>query len=444
MVFGYEPETYLSMAVPEQAKITRKHIQRTVVFAVVLLAIAYGVYWVLTNNRDPDPFLPPFNSVGDVAAIQVAGDGSQAVIIKPDGTIIQSPDYTNGATDHDITWRPDGNRVFFDSDRYNQEPHLFRWNPDKQIVERRTIDRRTKGQLTFTAPGLDKPSKTALMISGGTVVEIDPNTGDTKQLLPPMKKDAAASSQTEEGGQQSQMAAEYQHLGHSFVRALWGYQKKVIAAVMRRDNGGEVLIIQDMIHPDTPPTPVATGEHVGLDVHKDGYFVFSVLGYQVPDWSKSETEKYTKNGKIIPPFKHMVGIVDPGQTSMRSIQFVGIVPNQGPYSNIAFGDPVISPDGEYLAMPVGTYKNQSFQPTALSLVPLVPGGFSKAVPLAGGAFTHPSWDPASQRIAVLAQRKDGGHDVISIGKGGVSDIINLTNGKGDYLECSFSPQAKAP
>src|SRR5437588_11137150 len=334
------------MTHPDKAKITQKHIRRSIIWVVVLAAIGYGFVWLLGHNRDPDPLLPPFHSVGDIAVVEVKGSGTQAEIIKPDGGLIESPDYNIGGSDHNITWRPDGNRLFFESDRYNQEPHVFRWNPDKQIVERRTIDRRAKGPLSFDAPGLAKPSATALMTAGGTVVEINPNTGDTKQVLPPLKKDVPANA--EEGGQESQIAATYQQLGNAFVRAVWGNDKKIAAAVMRRDNGSQSLVLIDITNPLAKPKLVALGEHIGLAVMKNGAFVFTVLGYQLPDWDIELIKKNMKNGKVVPPYRNLLGAVGSDGTLFPR----GEVPNDGPQSNTSFGDPVISPDNSVIAISV--------------------------------------------------------------------------------------------
>ena len=419
------------MAHPDKAKITKTHIRRSIIWVVVLAAIGYGFYWLLGHDRDPDPLLPGFHSVGDIAVIEVKDSGSQAEIIKPDGGIMESPDYTAGSTDHNIVWRPDGNRIFFESDRYNQEPHVFRWNPDRQIVERRTLDKRAKGPLDFDAPGLSKPSPTALMTAGGTVVEINPNTGDTKQLLPPSKRDAAAPTSSE-GGQQSQIEAQYQQLGNAFVRALWGNNKQLIGAVMRRDNGGQSFILQDMTSTLVKPKLIALGDHIGLSVMKNGAFVFTVLGYQLPDWDQDVMNKYMKNGKVVPPYKNLIGAVGLD----GNIQAIGEVPNEGPNSRTSFGDPAVSPDNNWIALSV----SNNDKPVGIAVVPLAAGGWPHAALLAKGDFSKISWSPNSDSIVAIMTRKDGGHDVVTIGKQG--DLRNLTNGKGDYLEAVYSPQTQ--
>ncbi len=117
------------------------------------------------------------------------------VLIKPDGTLIPADDeggnsdskFEDGSTDSNPTWSSNGGRLYFESDRYKQQPHLFRWNPDRQTVDRRTFDTRPKGFISFATPGVDKTGKesTGLMISGGTVVEINASSGQQTQLLPP-------------------------------------------------------------------------------------------------------------------------------------------------------------------------------------------------------------------------------------------------------------------
>jgi len=420
------------MAHPDKAKITQKHIRRTVIWVVALAIIGYGFVWLLGHNRDPDPFLPGFHSVGDIAVIESKGSGSQAEIITADGNIIAAPDYAEGATDREIVWRPDGNRLFFESDRYNQEPHIFRWNPDRQTVERRTLDKRPKGKLRFTAPGLAKPSATALMTAGGTVVEINPNTGDTKQLLPPAKRAGNAASEGE--GQQSQMAQTYAQLGNSFMTALWGNDKKIIAAVLRRDNGGQAFLLQDMTNPAAKPRLVALGEHIGIAAMANGGFVFAVVGYQLPEWDTELLQKNMKNGKVVPPFQHMLGMIDPdGKTVI-----IGQIPNDGPAANLVYGDPIVSPDNTQIAMALRQGNTATSQPLGVILIPLVAQGWQHGTPIAKGDFSQLSWNPSSDRLAAIMTRKDGGHDVVTIGK--QHDIQNLTKGKGDFTEAVYSPQ----
>src|SRR4051812_14188035 len=123
------------MIQPSQPKITRKLVKRTIIAAILIVLIIPAYIWIAMNRKGLD--LGSFDSAGDIAAIQMTDDGAQVVIIKPDGTVIPSPDYKAGQTDRNVVWKPDGNRIFFESDRYNQEPHVFRWSPERKEVDRR-------------------------------------------------------------------------------------------------------------------------------------------------------------------------------------------------------------------------------------------------------------------------------------------------------------------
>src|SRR5258708_3864027 len=140
------------MSVPNKAKINQRLAKRAVLFVVFLGVIAFGYWYLSQGNGDPDRFRPPFESASQIAAIQMVGDGSQAVLIGADGKITPSPDYKPGAQDHNITWRGDGGRVLFESDRYQQQPHVFRWNPDANAVDRISVDKRGKGKISFDSP----------------------------------------------------------------------------------------------------------------------------------------------------------------------------------------------------------------------------------------------------------------------------------------------------
>lgn len=424
------------MSHPDRAKINRKLAQRAIALVVILAVVFSGVYWIITNMGGMD--FGTYNSVGQIAAIETVGDGSQAVIIKPDGTIVPSPDYKPGNVDHDIVWKPDGNRVFFDSDRYNEEPHVFRWNPGKDSVDRRTLDRREKGQISFVVPGAVSPSRTGLLISGGMALELDPNTGNTKQVLPPSLKDAAGATaaKDEGGGGRSQIEALYGAYGDSFVKALWTTSKRGVLASLSRDNG-QAAIYQDLSHPNGRVIPLVQGDHVDFDVNpKTGGYVLCVTGFQVPDWDEKMKAALTKNGRIVPPFKHLVALFDPA-SPQTSAPLVDSNTDQN-----AFAQPRFSPDGQNLLILVGTYAKGQFEPNGIVVSP-VAAGLKGGGLLAKGDFQQASWEPNGSKILAVELTPDGKHSVVEID---VATHVtqNLTGGKGDFTEAVYSPQVVAP
>ncbi|MFX9042746.1 hypothetical protein ABTN45_20195, partial [Acinetobacter baumannii] len=75
------------------------------------------------------------------------------VAIKPDGTIVESPDFVKGSRDRDAVWRPDGNRIFFSSDREEKAFNIYRWNLATNKVVRRTLGKIGKTDPSFSYLG---------------------------------------------------------------------------------------------------------------------------------------------------------------------------------------------------------------------------------------------------------------------------------------------------
>ena len=99
-------------------------------------------------------------------------------------------------------------------------------------------------------------NETGLMTAGGFVLEFDPKKGSTHQVLPPVGKERG--SQEAEEGSASQFDEIYQRLGSSFREAKWLKGKEYVAAVMRREEGGEILIVQ-YPGPTTGERPIYDG-----------------------------------------------------------------------------------------------------------------------------------------------------------------------------------------
>jgi hypothetical protein len=441
----------LSETKPNLAKINRKLMQRTAIFVAILAAVIYGAYWLLTKKDDPDSLFGPAKTVGDLAAVEAMSNGGyEVVIVKPDNTIINANDsenkpdtkFADGSDDENPTWRPDGGRVFFESDRYQQEPHLFRWDPDRNVVDRRSTDKRPKGFISFATPGVTSPADQAkgLMISGGTVVELNAGTGAQIQLLPPAINNNATAEGSENG---SQSAMElYATYGNSFAKAFWTKDKKAIVAVMNREGGDQALIIQDMTKPNTHPQGFLMGRHIGLDVGPvSGRIVFSVQGWEIPDWYTEEQKKpYIKNGKLVPPFWGLVEVLDlenkdfedPTKTTSGVM-----IQSAGPQE--AFGDPAISPDESLVALPAGNMTSGDFKATGLIAMPPKPRAAAQAFAVAPGDFSHLSWMPDSSQIVAIF--KSGNQSDIATVEPKPNGLFkNVTQGRGIFTDVAASPQ----
>src|SRR5215813_958691 len=93
----------------------RKKMVRGVIGGIAIVVIL-AVLWIVQSVRDVD--LPASaDTVGWIAAIKSQSNGSEVVLFKPDGTVVESKGYREGVNDRDPVWRPDGNRLIFTSDR---------------------------------------------------------------------------------------------------------------------------------------------------------------------------------------------------------------------------------------------------------------------------------------------------------------------------------------
>ena len=414
--------------------VTRKMLIRTVLGLFSLAALLFGYQWFKSLGGDLDL---PFNveTVGLIAAIQETSDGNQVVLIQPDGKILPSPGYVAGASDRDVEWRPDGNRVFFSSDREERVYNIFRWNPGSEKVERRTFGSRAKTTIEFPSEAVDMANDRALITSGGFVLELNPTNGETPQILPPVGREISASG---EGGSASQFDAVYEKLGSSFRRAKWAANgRDWIATVMRRDVG-EVLVLQSMVSdgPPSPPFPIVAGERVEFDINpKTGEIVFVSIGFQFPD-RESIPKEFIVNGRIKRPFTNLVGVIDPNKLDVRNDPIAA-----SNSDDIAFSSPTISPDGTSLVLLTGKHVG-SGQVEAQNIVvmPARPNGGKDASRVYPGTASDPSWAPDSERI--LFVHTDKGKRAIFEARKDGSSIKNLTGQTGDFSRPIYSPQVK--
>lgn len=412
-----------------QPKIVQRLLVRTAGFLIVL-AILFGIFrWVQSKQGDYDS---GGESVGMVAAIRMERDGQQAVLIKPDGTIVTTKTWKDGVTDREPVWSPDGRFLYFCSDREEATFNIFRWNPQKDDAESRTIGRTSRSNPTFAPDGAED---TMLVVAGGNVRELDPKTKKTPQILPPANAEIAQSSGDEGPTTEGSFSAIYGSLGKSFRIARYIGDKRYIAAVMRREQG-ELLVIQDLqpVNGRVPkPHPIAAGDRIEFDVNsKDGSVVFSVQNFRWPDPSQAP-EQFRKGNRVIVPFRNMVGIVDPTKAAQSIVVAT-------PDDKVAFGTPRVSPDGARLLLIQGAMEDGSLRSQRLLTMPCAPQGIQTASQLVGGEVYEPSWSLDGKRI-VYAKRVGGKRDLFTMTSDGGSET-SLTKGQGDFSMPLFSPMTK--
>ena len=419
-----------------QPKITQRLLLRTLILLVLLGVLFVGYRFFETQKNDFN--FGSSSAAGLIAALQKTEDGTEAVLIHPDGTIKGTDSYHPGASDRDIVWRPDGKFLFFTSDRTGNTYHVYRWNPDQSDAEARTVGNRSRTNPTFPADDVADANDDMIIVSGGAIEGFDQKTKQTPQLLPPSTSTITSSTaEDQQGGSEALFSAMYGNLGTSFSYGRWCKGNRYIAAIMKRD-AGEVLILQDMTPKNgklLAPLPVVAGDHVVFDVNpKDGSLIYAVQNFQWPDPEKVP-ESYKKGNKITVPLKHLVGIVDPDKPTPAPIVASKDDKN-------SFGSPSISPDGSKVVITTGIYdpSTQSLQPKALITMPAQAGGAQAASPLVQGEVYEPSWSKDGALVA-FAMRANGKRDIYTIHQDGTSQV-NLTGGKGDFSFPKFNPQQK--
>lgn len=421
------------MADQKHPKIVQKALTRAALLLFTLAALFLGWQWLASNGKDLNA-LRTVDTKGMISAIEFGRDGQQLVVFAPDGKIIKEPKYTEGDVDRDPTWQPNGNALFFVSDRKDNVFHIFRWNPGFEAELRTQLGTRSRNNPSFAVEtALTNRDAEALITSGGKVLALDPRSGETRQMLPPVGKEVPTGGGEDGAGSASQFDAVYAQFGDSFKGARWCGNQQFIAAIMGRDSG-EVLILQDMNPKDERdrlPFPIAAGEKIQFDVNPaDGTLVFSVQGFLPPNGQIPKD--WIKNGKVKKPFENLIARFDPFTKAPEPIA-------TSPSNETAFGSPKISPDGATVLVVIGSFEpGASLMPKGLFAMPNKTGGGQLGAGIVQGEVFEPSWSPDGSRI-VYAKREGGKRSIFTAAKDGSSER-SVSGGQGNYGTPLYSPQ----
>lgn len=418
----------------------QKLMVRTAILLFVVAGLFFAYQFYLSHKDDWGAFKPAETN-GDIAMIEILPSGSRAAVLTPDGRILHDESYVSGASDREIVWSPDGNSIFFVSDREQdalrstKAVHIFRWNPSQEKAEARTVGARSRSNPSFAIGDPNETKDACLMVSGGEVLELDPHSQKTSTLLPPRGNEIATGKGEGEGAE-SKFSAAYSQIGSSFRVARWCQGKKWIAAIMRRDEG-EVLVAQSMEPIDgkpAAPIPLAAGAHIEIAVNpKDGSLLYSVRDFQ---WPGPPPAEFRKNGKVSRPYAHYVATWDFDVKKPFSI----IVAT--PDEKVCFGSIAPSPDGSSILLTVGKYDGDgSMTSNGLVSMPIKPNGGEEGKRLAEGEIFEPAWHPEGTQIVFARRTPDGKRSIIRILKDGTGEK-ELTTGKGSFSSPQFSPQSK--
>lgn len=403
-----------------------RKLRRIAILFTLLAGIGYAFVWFMDKGTT---FVVPRDTAGYIAAIHNTETGSQVVSIAPDGTITESQNFVEGKTDRDIAWDPKGNRLFFISDRKEDSFHIYRWDAVKNDKpDQKSIDRASRNDLSFDVQEDRNDKFSALVIVRGTVQEFFPDNAESHQILPPNFK----ALQTDEGGSSSTFELIYKRYGKSFRLARWFQNRRFTAAVMRREENGESLIVQDSeLTEDGKPRPpqlIFAADRIDLQVDaKTGALIFTVLNaYPLP----GPDGKAPKMG-----FRHGIFMLDPSKGPQAMLVPIAMNPND----DAAFTNAMPSPDGSTVLFTVGKYLGEgAVDVQALISAPLTPNGAQSSTPLVQGRVSYPSFSPDSQKIVYVMSQ--GGEQAIFVAEKDGSNPKNLTAGKGDFGQPRFSPQ----
>lgn len=416
----------------QQPKIVHKLVVRSMIALALFVLLAAAV--ILIQKVDDLDLPAHAETVGWIAALQYKKDGTQAVLIGPDGSVTPSRGWHSGAIDREPTWRPDGNRVFFASDREDRQVQLFRWNPANNKVERRT---QTRGSYAGLSYGVgDKPTGAALVVANGTVLKFDPVVGTTSPMIPPPVKTTGDNS--EGGGSIGGMEQIYGDIGTSFKSAVWyGTKKDSILGILKGDRG-ETLILQD---PNVvggrlrPPMLIAAGDRIDLSMcPANGKVIFTVLNYRFPD-PNNIPPQFIQNGRVVVPFRHMAGLLDPAVPGL-----VNMIASQD--NRTCFANPVISPDGSSALLLAGTYSGDGeVDGKVLISIPVREGAASSVARVHVGPVYSPSFSPDGTQIAYEVRGPNGAKSIHVMSSDGSNDRA-LTPSQDSFGAPAFSPQKK--
>lgn len=405
---------------------------RFVIGIVVILALFFGYRMLKEFTIDPD--MGDFESVGYILALKSTDTGTTAVLFDPDESEIVSPQPEKERfEDTEATWSADGQRVFLSSNRESTAYNIYRWNPAKDKV-----DRRSEGSLSQSAPWFSEVAGVpvndiGLITSGGNVLEYNPTFGTSEQLLPPTGKGLQASSS--QSGAISSMEAVYGNIGDSFRTVRYGPSRQDLFAVMRSPRG-EVLIYSSTV-PDAEgrllPQVLQRAQKLDISTSSSGVLGMMIRGFMFPDPENIPAE-FLKNGRPVPPFLNGImrlELVD-GQ-----LQQVAILLSQD--ITQAYGDIAVSPDGEKIAVVIGAQdKAGKFTPQGLIVMPFATGGAAQVTPLDRGDISTPSWSRDSSKLVYIKTEEDNNNIYAVAAVGGMPDQIG---DDGLYSQPRFSPQA---
>jgi hypothetical protein len=408
-----------------------RSIRRLTLAGGILVVLGPALYWLINQGTDIEL---ASDTSGFIAAVRDEGDSRVAVVVDKSGKVSAVPDTKPGTMDQEPVWDPAGNRLYFLSDREEKSINIFRWDPTRPAdLDRRSIDKASRSGLSF---GTDSKNGNpmGLLIVRGAVHEFTPKTVASNQLLPPLVQETSGGGEEgglEEGSEES-LKASYSRIGTNIRLALWFGNRRFIACVVRREEEGEALVVQDM-EPNEKgkmnrPIELFHAARFYLAERKNkGGFVFSAVNITGP----------LAEGQTALPFKHGIFIMDPLLPQDQALQPVLAVES----GDSAFGQVVCSEQGDSLLFQQGKHTSDgNMEIVALYTSSAEPGASGSVRQIEKGPISDPAFSPDGKTIAYV--RGLGTNKRIILSNYDGANRRDLTSQPGAFSSPKFSPKFK--
>lgn len=409
---------------------------RTAIVGVVVAALVAGAVYLRSRPQGlPIADIPPVNSKGYIAALMERDGKTRVVAILPDGTVREAPG-DGDVVDNELTWKPDGRRVVFVSNRSaGGSFQVFEWTPDREAEPIQL----TPGGASRQNPWFAPDSKQFVYASGGNILATTYPQLRARRIMPP--SDSPEGRETESG---EHIHAPGDDHDHDLVTTVWesfsqaiegeafsrGYLDGDTLLGVYTTSRGQALILQDLDPADQreaiPQAPFG-GAAIDTSFHgPTGKAVVAIVDFKFPNLAEVPPEAIGPDGRVTPPFTNGLFAIGLRDKSAFPI-FLSADDSQTLMS------PSISPDGSQVAFVIMEKVDGVKRVSGMLVAPIEEGGVQKARQVAQGEISSPVWSPDGSTLAFI---KDG--DVWTIGVDGQNEK-NLTNGKGRFSTPLFSP-----
>jgi len=409
---------------------------RTAILGGVLAALIAGAVYLRSRPQGlPIVDIPAVDSKGYVAALMEKDGATRLVAILPDGTIREAPgdgDFIDG----ELTWKPDGRRVIFTSNRSSGGSiQVFEWTPDRESDPIQLTPNGASRQNPWFKPD----GSEFLYASGGDILATTYPQLRSRQVMPPSD---APDGQSTEGGEHVHAPGD-EH-DHDLLSTVWAqYSASIEGEAFRKAyvdgnvllgeytfSRGQALIILNLNPANAaeaaPQSPFG-GTAIDVSFHgASGRAVVAIVGFAFVNRNDIPRDQIGPDGRVKLPFVNAlfaIGLRD------KSVIPIFLAPDDAQ----TIMSPSISPDGQKVAFVIMEKVEGAKRVTGLLVAPIAEGGVKDAVIVARGEISEPSWDTSGKTLVFV---RDG--DIFSVRVDG-SGEKNLTNGKGRFRSPKFSP-----